>query len=313
MDLEFGAWNFTIMDYLEQEKQKINQKIAEAKTFLTDPQMAPLVQEELARLEAELKLLEESANQTTGSSPAGTNEDPYDRRSVILEVRGAAGGEEAKLWSNDLLRMYSRFATARGWRVESIDDYAVKINGRGVYGVLKYEAGVHRVQRIPVTESSGRIHTSTATIAIMPELGDIDFHLNPEDIEFDAFRAGGHGGQNVNKVSTAVRLKHKPSGLVVTCQTERFQHQNREIAMQLMRAKLWEIEEEKRLSQISESKRAQVGRGMRSEKIRTYNFLQDRVTDHRITKSWHHLEGVMDGRIEEIVNQVQNYFHSLAH
>ncbi|MGH7203482.1 MAG: peptide chain release factor-like protein, partial [Candidatus Levyibacteriota bacterium] len=212
---------------------------------------------------------------------------------------GAAGGDEAKIWAEELLNMYTRSAQKQGFRVEQLEESVIKIVGHGAFGKFKHEAGVHRVQRIPTTEKKGRVHTSTATVSIIPELDDIDLHINPDDIEFEAFRSGGHGGQNVNKVSTAVRLKHKPSGLVVTTSVERSQLQNREIAMQLLRAKLWEIEIEKRRNEIDSLRSTQVGRGDRSEKIKTYNFPQDRLTDHRINKSWKNLPGIMAGDIPD--------------
>ena len=195
--------------------------------------------------------------------------------------------------------MYVRAAQRKGFQVEQLEEYVIKISGRGAFGAFKYEAGVHRVQRIPATEKRGRVHTSTATVSILPELEDFDLHISPDDIEFEAFRSGGHGGQNVNKVSTAVRIKHTPSGIVVTAQAERSQIQNREIAMKLLRAKLWEIEIEKREEQISSLRSTQVGRGMRAEKIKTYNFPQDRMTDHRINQSWKNLPGILAGDIPD--------------
>jgi len=295
------------MDYLQQEKDKIEKKIKEAQALLADPQMSSLAEEEIKELQKQLVVLDQSMIPPQEQA-VEVGEDPYGNRNVILEVRGAAGGEEAKIWAQNLLRMYTRFALLKGWKVEIFDEYTAKILGKKVFATLKWEAGVHRVQRIPVTESSGRIHTSTATVAILPELGDIDFHLDPDDVEFEAYRSGGHGGQNVNKVSTAVRLKHTPTGLVVTSQSERYQHQNREIALQILRAKLWEIEEEKRLLEVSSDRKAQIGRGMRAEKIRTFNILQDRVTDHRLGKSWHNLETILEGKIEDIVQSVAIYF-----
>lgn len=230
-----------------------------------------------------------------------------DLRNAILEVHGAAGGDEAKLWSQELLRMYARFAAQKGFGVEQLDEDVIKISGNnGAFGLFKYEAGVHRVQRTPATERRGRIHTSTATVAVLPELEDIDLYVNPQDVEFEAYRAGGKGGQNVNKVSTAVRLRHRPSGIVVTCQTERHQHQNRENAMKMLRAKLWEIEVDKRHGEVSELKATQVGRGMRAEKIRTYNFPQDRITDHRLNKSWRHIEDILNGNLDKILSEFQN-------
>ncbi|HVZ11731.1 MAG TPA: peptide chain release factor-like protein [Patescibacteria group bacterium] len=291
-------------DYLQEQIKLIDARIAEARMLLADPEMAALAQEEVADLERQKAALEAAdAGVVTyeatdnGSKSAET----LDRRNVILEVKGAAGGDEAKIWAKELLRMYQRYAELKGYRAEMFDETAIKLMGRDSFGLFKYEAGVHRVQRIPETEKRGRVHTSTAVVSALPELEDIDLHISPDDIEFEAFRAGGHGGQNVNKVSTAVRLKHIPSGIVVTCQTERQQHQNRENAMKLLRAKLWELEIEKQNKMMSELKLTQVGKGMRAEKIRTYNFPQDRVTDHRIGQSYHNLPAIMEGDIEKIL------------
>lgn len=220
---------------------------------------------------------------------------------AIVEIRAAAGGEEAGLFADDLYRMYSRFATNNHWRVEVLDKLVLKITGKGAYSTLRYESGVHRVQRVPITESGGRIHTSTATVAVLPEVSEKEIAINPGDIEFEAFRSGGAGGQNVNKVSTAVRLKHKPTGLVVTCQTERSQLQNRENALSLLRSKLWGMEQQKSVGDVAAQRSAQVGTGERSEKIRTYNFPQNRVTDHRINKSWHNLEKILEGDLDDII------------
>lgn len=217
-----------------------------------------------------------------------------------IEIRGATGGAEAKLWGDDLLRMYMRFAVKKGWKAVQIDEKTIKISGPGVFDLLKNEAGVHRVQRVPVTEKRGRIHTSTATVAILPEIKESQVSINPNDLEWSFTRAGGHGGQNVNKVSTAVRLVHKPTGIVVEAREERFQEQNRQIALSLLRSKLWEREEEEKLRTIA-GYRSVIGRGMRSEKIRTYNFPQDRVTDHRLGKSWGKLEVIVDGSLDKIV------------
>lgn len=285
-------------DYRLIQLKEIEQKIEETKALLTDPEVADLAKQEISVLEEQKTALEESLN--AGKASDDNNDDSLDRRNAILEVKGAAGGDEAKIWADELLRMYSRFAQLKGYKAENLDEGVLKITGKGAFGLLKYEAGVHRVQRIPETEKRGRVHTSTATVSILPELEDIDLHINPEDIEFDAFRSGGHGGQNVNKVSTAVRLKHKPTGIVVTCQTERQQIQNRENAEKMLRAKLWEAEIEKRHGEISSLKSTQVGRGMRAEKIRTYNFPQDRMTDHRINESWHNLPSLLDGNLDEV-------------
>lgn len=294
-----------IPDYLQFQINAIDKKITETQALLADPDMASMAQEEIKNLEEEKKLLEESANgsnQLTSKQDNEETDDPLDKRNVIMEFRSAAGGEEAKIWAHDLMRMYSRFAQFNGWEVEQLDEMVLKIKGKYAFKNLKYEAGVHRVQRIPDTERQGRIHTSTATVAVLPELEDIDLHINPEDIEFEAFRSGGHGGQNVNKVSTAVRLKHIPSGIVVTCQTERYQVQNRNFAMQMLRARLWEMEEEKQIGKVTDLRSSQIGRGMRAEKIRTYNYPQNRVTDHRINESWHNLESIMDGNIKEVIS-----------
>lgn len=295
-------------DYRLIQLQELEQKIEETKLLANDPSMVELVSQELHDLENQKKALEE-ALQTSNAS----QENSLDTRNIILEVKGAAGGDEASLWAEELRRMYSRYAEAKGWKVEFIEETSIRISGRNVFGNLKYEAGVHRVQRIPTTEKRGRIHTSTATVSILPELEDLDLHINPEDIEFSAFRAGGHGGQNVNKVSSAVRIVHKPSGIVVTSQSERSQIQNREIAMRLLRAKLWEIEIEKQHSEISSLKSTQVGRGMRAEKIRTYNFPQDRLTDHRITNSWHNLPNILDGEgLSTVVNETKDKLEEQA-
>jgi peptide chain release factor 1 len=282
-------------DYRYIQVQELEQKIEETRTLLEDPAMAELAKEEIADLEKQKQEIEENLQASTTK-----NEENYDSRNILLEISGAAGGDEAKLWAAELLNMYIRAAQRKGFQVEQLEDDVIKISGHsGAFGVFKHEAGVHRVQRIPATEKRGRVHTSTATISILPELEDIDLHINPDDIEFEAFRSGGHGGQNVNKVSTAVRIKHKPSGIVVATQTERSQNQNREIAMKLLRARLWEQEIAKRQKEIASLRLTQVGRGDRSEKIKTYNFPQDRMTDHRINKSWKNLPGILAGDIPE--------------
>jgi peptide chain release factor 1 len=289
-------------DYRQVQLNEFDKKIEETKTLLLDPEMAELAKSEIDSLEQQkqdiLKTYEVEKEESDDDDSLGD-------RNVIIEVSGAAGGDEANNWGLELLRMYSRFAQMKGFKVEALDDNVIKIEGRGAFELLKYEAGVHRVQRVPTTEKRGRVHTSTATISILPELEDIDLHIRPEEIEFEAHRSGGHGGQNVNKVSTAVRLKHIPTGIVVNCQTQRFQAQNRELAMEMLRAKLWEMEVEKQHGEIAGLKATQVGRGMRSEKIRTYNFPQDRLTDHRINKSWRNLEGIMDGNMDDIIKDMK--------
>ncbi len=290
------------MDYRKIQIEDINRKIEETSHLLNDPQLSEMA-------EAELSELNKQKDQIMGifGSEQKKSEDSLDERNIILEVSGAAGGEEAKLWADELIRMYKRFSEKVGLKVEQVDERVVEISGKlnekGPFNAFKYEAGVHRVQRIPSTEKRGRIHTSTATVSVLPQLEDIDLHIAPDEVQFEAYRSGGHGGQNVNKVSTAVRLKHIPTGIVVTASTERFQAQNREIAMNLLRAKLWEMEMERRHGEISSLKSTQVGRGMRSEKIRTYNFPQDRLTDHRIGKSFHNLESILDGELDDVVNE----------
>lgn len=219
---------------------------------------------------------------------------------ALIEIRGATGGDEAKIWGDDLLRMYMRFAEKKGWKTQGINKGVIRIQGTNVYPSLKNETGVHRVQRVPATEKRGRIHTSTATVVVLPEIADSEVRINPQDLEWQFYRASSHGGQNVQKVSTAVRLIHRPSGVVVTCEEERFQEQNRQLAIELLRAKLWEQEELKKESTLS-GYRSAIGRGMRAEKIRTYNYPQNRVTDHRLGKSWHNLEVIVSGELTKIV------------
>lgn len=224
---------------------------------------------------------------------------------IYIEIRGATGGDEAKIWASDLMRMYMRYALKKGWRVTPLDSTTLIVVGPNVFKLLKNEAGVHRVQRIPTTEKRGRIHTSTATVAVLPEIKETEIQINPNDLDWQFYRASSQGGQNVQKVSTAVRLTHKPTGIVVTAQEERFQEQNRKNALDLLRAKLWEREEERKMREIA-NYRSPIGRGMRAEKIRTYNFPQNRVTDHRIGKSWGDLESVIDGDLDKIVKTLQN-------
>ena len=287
-------------DYRQIQLAELDRKIEETKKLLLDPQMEDLAKTEIADLEKQ----KEDVLTTYQQASNEENSEDLDQRNVIIEVSGAAGGDEATLWAKELLRMYTRFAEIKGFKTEALDEDVIKIEGNGAFENFKFEAGVHRVQRIPATEKRGRVHTSTATVSVLPELEDIDLHINPSDVGFEAFRAGGHGGQNVNKVSSAVIIIHKPSGIIVTSRTERSQLQNREIAMELLRAKLWEIEVEARHGEIAGLKSTQVGRGTRAEKIRTYNFPQDRMTDHRINKSWRNLEGILDGNLEEIVKEL---------
>ena len=238
--------------------------------------------------------------------------DPNDEKSVIVEIRGGVGGEESALFAHSLFRMYSMYAAQKGWKIElmnlsetelgGIKEVDFVINGRGAYSRMKYESGVHRVQRVPETDSGGRVHTSTATVAVLPEMEEVDVQINPADIEMQVYRASGAGGQHVNKTSSAVRLIHKPSGIVVACQEERSQLQNREKCMRMLASKLYEIEQEKLSSEVTDLRRSQVGTGMRNERIRTYNFPQGRVTDHRVGLTLYRIDSIMDGDIDEIIN-----------
>ena len=238
--------------------------------------------------------------------------DPNDEKSVIVEIRGGVGGEESALFAHSLFRMYSMYAAQKGWSIElmnynetelgGVKEADFVINGRGAWSRMKYESGVHRVQRVPETESGGRVHTSTATVAVLPEMDEVDVQLNPADIEMQVYRASGAGGQHVNKTSSAVRLIHKPSGIVVACQEERSQVQNREKCMRLLASKLYEIEQERLNSEVTGMRRSQVGTGMRNERIRTYNFPQGRVTDHRVGLTLYKIDAIMDGAIDEIID-----------
>ena len=238
--------------------------------------------------------------------------DPNDEKSVIVEIRGGVGGEESALFAHSLFRMYSMYATKMGWSVEllnyndtelgGIKEADFIVNGRGAYSRLKYESGVHRGQRVPETESGGRVHTSTATVAVLPEMEEVDVQSNPADVEMQVYRASGAGGQHVNKTSSAVRLIHKPSGIVVACQEERSQLQNREKCMRMLASKLYEIEQERIESEHTGMRRSQVGTGMRNERIRTYNFPQGRVTDHRVNLTLYKIDAVMDGALDEIID-----------
>jgi peptide chain release factor 1 len=237
--------------------------------------------------------------------------DPNDEKNVILEIRAGAGGDEASLFAQDLLRMYSRFAEKKGWKVEVVEtslspvgglkEAIAEVRGRGAYALLKYESGVHRVQRVPKTEAAGRIHTSTATVAVLPEAEEIDLKIDPKDLRVEAFGSSGPGGQNVNRNYTAIRITHRPSGLVVSCQDEKSQHRNKEKAMRVLRSRLMDVAERERQAKISDHRRSQVGTGERSEKIRTYNFPQSRVTDHRLSESFHNMEVILDGGLDDIL------------
>lgn len=223
----------------------------------------------------------------------------------ILEIRPAAGGDEANIWARDLLRMYLKFSQNQSWKVDRIDDLTLKIKGKGAYNKLRHESGVHRVQRVPITERYGRIHTSTASVAVLPQIHESELKINPSDLDWQFYRASSQGGQNVQKVNTAVRLTYKSTGIVVTCQTQRYQEQNRKMALEILRAKLWEKKQEEKHSQINKERKIAVGRGMRAEKIRTYNYAQNRVTDHRIKKKFR-LEDIIEGKLEKLTNLLSN-------
>lgn len=303
-------------DYLQQQIQELEDRIKECKLLLEDPELAVLAQAEISELEQQKQeLLDSASTPMEEEDESEESDDGVNPNIAILEIRSAAGGDEAGLFASDLLRMYQRYAETKGWKVEELDrseggigqikQITLKIKGKNAYSNLKYESGVHRVQRVPKTESQGRIHTSTATVAVLPEVKETEVYINPADIEFEAFRSGGAGGQNVNKVSSAVRIVHKPTGIVVTCQTERSQLQNRENAMNLLRSRLWEAEQAQNVGDIESQRAAQVGSGDRSEKIRTYNYPQNRITDHRIGKSWHNLEGILEGKLDPIILSLQ--------
>ncbi len=291
------------------EYKKVKSDIAESKELLDstlEKDFRELVQaefdearENLETIEGQLKLML-------------VPKDPNDNRSVIVEIRGGAGGEEAALFASDLFRMYSMYAERRRWKTEILDlndteiggikEIVFSIEAQGAYSRLKYESGVHRVQRVPSTESSGRIHTSTVTVAVLPEVDDVDVDINPNDLQIDTYRASGAGGQHVNKTSSAIRITHMPSGIVVTCQDQRSQHKNKDKAMKVLRSKLYEIAQSQQHSEIATARKSQVGTGDRSERIRTYNFPQGRISDHRIGLTLYKIDEIMNGDLDDIID-----------
>ena len=295
-----------VLKFREYKKEK--QAMEEAEELMKDPEMKELAEEEyyaskekLPKIEEELKVLL-------------IPRDPDDDKNIICEIRAGAGGEEAALFAGTLFRMYTMYAERKHWKLEVLNEnetglggykeISFMITGKGVYSRLKFESGVHRVQRVPDTESSGRIHTSTATVAVLPVVEDVEIEINPSDIKMEVFRSSGAGGQHINKTSSAVRLIHEPTGIVVECQTERSQFQNRDNAMKMLRTKLYEMEKQKQDSEISNARKSQVGSGDRSEKIRTYNYPQGRITDHRIGMSIYQMENFLNGDLDEMIDNL---------
>jgi peptide chain release factor 1 len=291
--------------------REVENSLAEDRQALSDPELAELAREEIPQLEQELGELEEKINYLL------LPKDPNDARDTILEIRAGTGGDEASLFAADLFRMYCRYAERQGWKVEimsthesasgGLKEVIASVQGEKVYSQLKFEGGVHRVQRVPATESQGRIHTSTATVAVMPEADEVDVDVRPEDCEVSTAAASGPGGQSVNTTNSAVQIKHLPTGLLVRCQEQRSQIQNRARAMQLLRAKLLEREQQAQQDAIIAERRDMVGSGERSEKIRTYNFPQNRITDHRIQLNVHNLEQVLGGELDEIITALRSH------
>lgn len=302
-----------------QKLQKIDRQLGESKTILDeekDPELIEMAQEDMADLETQKQETIEALKVLL------LPKDPRDERNVIMEIRAGTGGEEAALFSNDLFRMYSRYAEEKKWNVEVLSssltgkggfkEVIFNIAGKGAYSKLKYEGGTHRVQRVPDTESQGRIHTSAVTVAVLPEVEDVDIKINPADIKIDVYRASGPGGQSVNTTDSAVRLTYIPTGMIVTCQDEKSQHKNREKAMKVLRARLYDEEQKKQQEAMASERKQQVGTGDRSGRIRTYNYPQERITDHRIGLTLHKLSLVMEGDLTEIIDALTLHFQTQA-
>ncbi len=283
-------------------------ELEQAEALLDDPDMAELAREEVDRLRGMLPALEDKLRRLL------LPKDPRDNKNVIVEIRAGAGGDEAGIFAADLFRMYSRYAEDHGWKVNVVSanetgvggfkEIIFEVRGKGAYSRLKYESGVHRVQRVPVTESQGRIHTSTATVAVLAEIDDVEIEIDPGDLQIDTYRSAGAGGQNVQKNETAIRVTHLPTGIVVACQDERSQLQNKQRAMAILRAKLYDMEQQRLREKQDSARRNQIGSGDRSEKIRTYNFPQNRVTDHRIGMSSHNLPALLDGKLDDCIDEL---------
>lgn len=289
--------------YIQAEIERLKAEIANNEALINDPELGQLAAFEIERLNQAISQL----SQTNTHEDSSQSTESFGSAPAIIEVRGAAGGDESKIFAEDLLRMYTRFAQNHGFTLEYLDDDVIKISrpdrtlwNYGAYETFQYESGVHRVQRVPETEAQGRIHTSTATIAVLPEIKAAQYEVKDQDLSWQFTRAGGPGGQNVNKVNTAVRLTHVPTGVTVFVREERYQARNKEIALNLLRSRLWQAEEDKRLAAISNQRSEAVGTGSRSEKIKTYNFPQNRLTDHRQNKSWHNLKEVMEGDLDDV-------------
>lgn len=311
---DMDTWRRLMKEHADMEElmtaygryKTVLENVEQAREMLEDPDLRDMAKEELSELEPEQEALERELQLLL------LPKDPNDDRNVIVEIRAGTGGEEAALFASELARMYTHYADARGWKTEELDanltelggvkELSMMISGKGAYSRLKYESGAHRVQRVPETESGGRIHTSAATVAVMPEVDDVEVEINPNDLRIDTYRAGGAGGQHVNRTDSAVRIVHIPTGIVVQCQNERSQIQNREQAMRMLRSKLWDKALQERADEVSAFRKSQVGSGDRSERIRTYNYPQGRVTDHRINLTLYKLPQFLNGDMDEMLD-----------